>query len=140
MPNEVIDVADVFLMGLCSQQRFEQPSSIRDLPNVTNLCQGRDAMSHDDGFSFTVKDFLDGDGACCTGVDDAFVIFHRDEDAPVIKHRPELANEIVYFTLLVGGEMCEVHLRTHNCIVLTVDEGMVEARVDGTVEVWHRVT
>ncbi len=42
--------------------------------------------------------------------------------------------------LLVGGEMCEVHLRTHNCIVLIVDEGMVEARVDGTVEVWHRVT
>ena len=39
-PDEVFDVADVLLMGFCGKQCFEQPSSIRDLPDVADLRQG----------------------------------------------------------------------------------------------------
>ena len=57
-PNEVFDIADVLLVGLGGEQCFEQPSPIRDLPDMPDFHIGRDTTSHDDGLLFAIKIFL----------------------------------------------------------------------------------
>ena len=44
MPDEVIDVRDMLLMWLGSKQRFEEPTSIVNLMNVSDLCKSGNAL------------------------------------------------------------------------------------------------
>ena len=104
---------------------------------MTNFCQGRDASSHDDGLSFTIKNLLDRNGASCASVDNAFIIFHWYEDALVVEHGPEFTDEVVDLRLLIKMKVGYIYLLLQNLLMLVRDEGVVKARVDGTVEVRH---
>ncbi len=77
-------------MGFCHKQRLEQPSASRDLPDVTNLGEGRDTTSHNDSLLFTVQDLLDGNWAGGFGVDNALIIFDRNEDTPLVKQNSRI--------------------------------------------------
>ena len=68
---------------------------------MTDLCQGQDASSHDDGLSLAIEDLPDSNGVSGASVDNALIIFHWDEDAPLVKHRPKFPDEVVYFCLLI---------------------------------------
>ncbi len=37
-PHEIINAADVLLMRLCVKERFEYPTTVRDLSYMANLC------------------------------------------------------------------------------------------------------
>jgi len=69
---------------------------------MTDLRQGRDASPHDDGLSFAIEDLLDGNGVSCASVDNAFIIFHWYEDAPLVEHGPKFTDEVVDLRLLIG--------------------------------------
>jgi hypothetical protein len=62
-------------------------------------------LLHDDGLSFIIEDLLDGDGASGVSVNNAFIIFHWDEDTPLIKHRPKFTDEVIDLCLLIGIEV-----------------------------------
>ena len=56
---------------------------------------------HDDGLLLAIEDLLDGNGVSGASIDNAFIIFHWDEDAPLVKHRPKFTDEVVDFCLLI---------------------------------------
>ena len=58
-------------------------------------------MLYDDGLSLAIEDHLDGNGVSGASVNVAFIIFHWDEDAPLVKHRPKFTDEVVDFRLLI---------------------------------------
>ncbi len=68
---------------------------------MTNLRQGRDASSHDDGLLIAIEDLLDGNWLSCASVDNAFISFHWHEDAPLVKYRPKFTDEVLDFHLLI---------------------------------------
>jgi hypothetical protein len=41
-------------------------------------------------------------GVGSPSVNNTLIIFHRDKDTPLVKHRPEFMNEIVDLVLVVG--------------------------------------
>ena len=104
---------------------------------MTGFHQGQDASSHDDGLSFTIKNLLDRNGVSCASVDSAFIIFHWYEDATVVQHGPEFTDEVVDLRLLIKMKVGYIYLLLQNLLMLVRDEGVVKARVDGTVEVRH---
>jgi hypothetical protein len=55
---------------------------------MTDLRQGRDASSHDDGLLLAIEDLLDGNGVRCASVDNAFIIFH------CVRRRPARQTQI----------------------------------------------
>ena len=67
---------------------------------MTDLRQGQDASPHDDGLSFAIEDLLDGNGVSCASVDNAFIIFHWYEDAPLVEYWSKFTDEFVDFRLL----------------------------------------
>ncbi len=52
-----------------------------------------------------VQDFLHGDWSGRSSVDDAFIIFNRNENTLSVEHRPEFLDHIVDFLLEVGLEV-----------------------------------
>ena len=68
---------------------------------MTDLCQGRDASSHDDGLLLVIEDLLDGNGVSCASVDNAFIILHWYKDAPLVEYWPKFTDEVLDFRLLV---------------------------------------
>ncbi len=48
-PHKVVNVADVFLVGLRGEQRLKQPLAIMELSNMAHLAELFDALSHDNG-------------------------------------------------------------------------------------------
>ena len=107
---------------------------------MIDFCQGRDASSHDDGLSFAIKNLLDCNGASSASVDNAFIIFNWYEDAPFVKHGPEFTDEVVDLRLLIKMKVGYINLLLQSLFMLIRNEGVVEARVDGTVEVRHRMS
>ena len=107
---------------------------------MTDFCQGQDTSSHDDGLLFAIKNIFDRNGASSASVDNAFIIFHWYEDAPVIEHGPEFMDEVVDLHLLIEMMVGYINLLLQNLFMLVWDEGVVEDRVDGTVEVRHRMS
>jgi hypothetical protein len=69
MPDKLINVADVLLVGLRGQECFEEPPAIVDLVDVAKLCKQHNTLAHDGGFARSVVDLLDADGASITCVD-----------------------------------------------------------------------
>ena len=107
---------------------------------MTDLRQGRDALPHDDGLLFAIEDLLDGNGVSCTSVNNAFIIFHWGEDVPLVKYRTKFTDEVVDFRLLIRIKVRYINLSPQDVLVLLRDEGVVEAWIDGAIEVRHRVT
>ena len=106
---------------------------------MTDFRQGRDASSHDDGLSFAIKNFLDRNGASSASVDNAFIIFHWYEDALFVEHGPEFTDEVVDLHLLIKMKVGYINFLLQSLFMLVRDEGVIKARVDGTVEVRHRM-
>jgi len=107
---------------------------------MTDFRQGQDASSHDDGFSFAIQNLLDRNGASSASVDNAFIICHWYEDAPFVEHGPEFTDEVIDLHLLIKMKVGCINLLLQNLFMLVQDEGVVKARVDGTVEVRHRMS
>jgi hypothetical protein len=106
---------------------------------MPDFCQGRDASSHDDGLSFAIENLLDGNRASVASVDNAFIIFHWDKNAPLVEHGPKFTDEVVDLRLLIWEKVGHINLLSQNLFMLRRDEGVVKARVDRTVKVRHRM-
>ena len=137
-PDEVINVGDMFLMGFRGKESFELPLAVMDLANMTELFEGGDAFAHDRNLTWSVMNFLDRNGSCCTCVDDTAVVLDRDELAFVVKDRPVFLNEAVDRRLERWVEMGKVKLLAEFCTM----EGFIVDRVKFGVDFvdrWGRV-
>ncbi len=58
-------------MGLRCKEGFELPFSTMDLLDVAELFERDNAFDHNGDLAWAVMDFLDSDGFCRAGVNDA---------------------------------------------------------------------
>jgi hypothetical protein len=98
--NKILDVLDIFLMGLWGEQSFEQPLTIGYLVDLAHLLESRYALLHDHFFLRAIMNFLHGNCSCTSSVDDTLVVTNRVEHAAIIKHTPILLDQ--------SGELCNV--------------------------------
>ena len=94
-PDELVNMADMLLMGLRREDGFEEPTPIVYLAYVANLFQSSDGFAHDRKFLGAVHDLFHRDGVGVASVDDTFVVFDGDENATVIENRPVLDDQRV---------------------------------------------
>ena len=87
-PDEVLDVSDVFLMGLGGKEGFEEPLTIMDLANLSHLLEGGNTLFHDWNFPLAIVDLLNGDGGSASSVNDTLVVSHGDNSTMLIEHTP----------------------------------------------------
>ena len=107
-PNEFVDVLDVFLMRLWGKDGFKEPSTVMDLPDVSHLLQSGDGLAHQRELFCAVLNLLDRDSWAISCVNDAFVIFHWDKDAAIVKDRPVLPNQGIDGVLQALVEMRQI--------------------------------
>ena len=137
-PDEVINVGDMFLMRFRGKESFELPLAVMDLANMTELFEGGDALAHDRNLTWSVMNFLDRNGSCCTRVDDTAVVLDRDELAFVVKDRPVFLNEAVDRRLERWVKMGKVKFLGEFCTMDGFIVDRVEFGVD-FVDRWGRV-
>ncbi len=107
---------------------------------MSNLGKGGDALPHDHRFLLAIKDLLDCDGPCGAGVDHAFIIFNRNKHAHLVKHRPMIADDCVDPLLEGGVQVQQVHICTHQRLVLLGDKRQVVGRINSRLKIWLRMT
>jgi hypothetical protein len=93
-PDEILDIANVFLVGLRGKERLEQPLAIVYLTNLANLLKGGSTLTHDRKFPWAVKNLLYGNGGGIASVNDALVIANGREDSTFIEHTPILLDQV----------------------------------------------
>ncbi len=98
-PDKIIDVLHVLLVGFRREQCLEEPTPIRDLSYVSNLGECDNTFLHDHHLPLTVEDFLDCNGPCGSGINDAFIISDRNKHTLLVKHRPIFTDNGVYLFL-----------------------------------------
>jgi hypothetical protein len=105
-PDKVFDIVNMFLMGLGGKEGFEKPLAIMDLTNLSHLCEGGDALSHDWDFPGAVMNLLNGNWGCASSVNDTLVVSDRNKGVTLIKHTPVFFNQsckmLVFLRLQVG--------------------------------------
>ena len=89
---------------------------------MPNLSQRLDAFTHVFDLELAVKDVLDRNGPCRTGIDDTLVILDRNKYALLVKHRPMIADNLINFLLEVETQVGQIHIATHNRFVLLRNE------------------
>jgi len=104
-PDEVCDIADMFLMWISGEDALEEPASIMHLTNMPYLLQCSNCVSHDGYFLRPITDVLDCDGGCVACVNNTFIILAWYTDPAVIKDGPVLFNEVVDSALEGNLEM-----------------------------------
>ena len=92
-PDELVDMADVLLMGLRHEYGFEEPTPIVYLAYVANLFQGSDGFVHDWNLLGAVHDLFHRDGVGVASVNDTFIVPDGNENATIIEDRPVLDNQ-----------------------------------------------
>ncbi len=86
--------------------------------------------------ALAVKYFLDSNGLCSPGVNDAFVFFDRDEHPFFIKHRPMVTDHLIKVLLECQQKVGQVHVGTHLGFVFLGDEWKTVQRVNGRIKIW----
>ncbi len=137
-PDKVINIGDMFLMGFRGKESLELPLTVMDLANVTKRFKGGNAFAHDWNLPLTIMYLLEGDGSCCTRINDTAVVLDRDKLAFVVKDRPVFLNEAIDCCLERWVEMGKIQLLAEFCTVEGLIVDRVEFRVD-FVDRWGRV-
>ncbi len=85
-PDKIVNILDMLLVWLRGQQCFRHPTAAVDLADVAQLLKGRDTLSHNRDFPWTVIDILDTNRSCRTGVNVTLIVLHRYELALIVKN------------------------------------------------------
>ncbi len=107
-PDEVLDVSDVFLMGLGGKEGFEEPLTIVNLRNLSHLLEGSNTLFHDWYFRLAIADLLNGDGGSTSSVNDTLVMSHGDKSATLIEHTPVFFDQSCEACTLLGLQVGQI--------------------------------
>lgn len=128
-PDEVIDVGNVFLMGLWSEKGFTEVRAVKDWPDLAEFEELRDSLTHDGLFTGTVVNLLHIDRGS-TRFDDELVITDGYEEAFFRKNSPILDDEGFYQLFGRGRKMVERKLLGQAGTIF----GFVEDKIEGWVD------
>ena len=94
-PYEIVNILDVLLMGLWSEQCLEHPLSALDLTDVAQLFERRNTFPHYRNLPRTVIDILHTDRSCRASVNGTFIVLDGDELSLIIKNRPVFLEKFI---------------------------------------------
>jgi predicted MPP superfamily phosphohydrolase len=66
---------------------------------VPNLGESCDAFTHLLSLELAVKDVLDCNGLCGSGINEALIILDRNKHTLLVKHRPMIMDNLIKFLL-----------------------------------------
>jgi len=87
-PYKIVNILDVLLVGLWSEQCVEHPLSPVDLTDVAQLFVQRDTFTHNRNLPRTVIDTLHTDRSCRASVNGTFIVLDGEELSLIIENRP----------------------------------------------------
>ena len=109
-PNEIVNIINVFLVGLGGQKALKEPLPVVYLVDVSHFFECTDARSHFREFTGAVIDLLNRDRSCCPSIDDTFVIFDRNEVSRFVENCPIFCNECNESMLCRRVEMADIEV------------------------------
>ncbi len=93
-PDEVTDVLDMLLVRFWSKNGLEQPTPIVNLPDMPNLFEGGNGLTHNWLLLWSILDLLHSDWGGVTGINHTLVILNGYPHPVLVKHVPVLLHEV----------------------------------------------
>jgi hypothetical protein len=117
-PHEIVDVTDVFLVGLGGKNGLEEPSANLDLSNMAHFLKCQYGPAHDWNFFWSLVNLLRSNGRGIASTNDAFVVANQNKDAVLVKDRPVLDHKCVNLVTQCLVKMGQVELLEQPLAVL----------------------
>jgi hypothetical protein len=90
MPDEVVDMMNVLLMGFGGKDSLEEPPPVMNLADVPNFLEGSNGLAHDLNFLWAILYLLDCNRGSVASVNNTFVVFDQDKYPAIVEHCPIL--------------------------------------------------
>jgi hypothetical protein len=90
MPDKVIDMANVLMMGFGCKDSLEEPPPVMNLADVTSFLKGGNGLAHDWNFFWAVLYLLNRNRGSVAGINNTFVVFDQEEYPVIVKNCPIL--------------------------------------------------
>jgi hypothetical protein len=95
MPDKVVNMANVLLMGFGCKDSLEEPPPVMNLVDVPNFLKGGNGLAHDWNFFWAVLYLLNHNRKNVAGINNTFVVFDQDEYLTIIKNCPILPYQCI---------------------------------------------